>query len=762
MSKGNSRSKSSSSGRLGAESNAILDQANKKVAEVEERLKSFPSGISVSDLVKSIGQIKSATESYNMLGNTTSETEKYLNKSRKALEVAIDVQKVINARENAQNATQETKDAASTFQIYTDVPLTALNITADSKEDAVIINKIKEAIVSKACGYRSFENYAGSTEIKAFFDSIAIDRYKYARFKEMHTGSESVMLFGPPGTGKTLLAEAVANELKPYGVSFISVSASDVKSRFVGDTEKGITFLFKVARELTNDGMGNYGKKPCVIFMDEVDGLIDEGSSGVGTGLLSTFNNEVAGFNGKSNEGLIIIAATNYPDKIPPAAFQRFSNRIFIGLPSLDNVREILVGKINKLGWSAFNFNNESLPLWMRSVDLERKEFITNYLEPDVAKQWGFLGQFVEGGSDQSNFAKTADADDLNKDWPVTGPSEVGEVFFNVTADPKNNPWDLIDFMTYYLWVSYYAPREIDGIFNMMLVRAEQRSVVFATNNPTSTSGEYYQKWLLEKKKITKPIERDGKCDKNGKEITRFAMVPLNYTSGEKATERRVEESFGKRFEKDINQVRFGEVWGWTKDTHKDGTFQYKRVAKYDLKAKNENNKKQELKVVVTKVTLKQSVPVQKIINKGEQPKIKRTYSLVRKQTKPLDLEVEDGEDIDTQNITFVETDDWNQKDIPADERLDENNIADVLGICQQTFEDFTLSVQDIRSIPIKNVDKMIEYAENYGRSLKGGADIEQLKAQAAEMKSAPPDDGKYRQIFHQFIDAVTEAYEGK
>ncbi len=79
-----------------------------------------------------------------------------------------------------------------------------------------------------------------------------------------------------------------------------------------------------------------------------------------------------------------------------------------------------------------------------------------------------------------------------------------------------------------------------------------------------------------------------------------------------------------------------------------------------------------------------------------------------------------------------------------------------MLGIAQITFSDFIQAVDLIRSIPIKNVAKMIEYAENYGRSVKGGEDIKQLKKQGAFMEKAPKEESsRYFQIWRQFIDAM-------
>jgi hypothetical protein len=98
-----------------------------------------------------------------------------------------------------------------------------------------------------------------------------------------------------------------------------------------------------------------------------------------------------------------------------------------------------------------------------------------------------------------------------------------------------------------------------------------------------------------------------------------------------------------------------------------------------------------------------------------------------------------------SKHLTFVETETWNN--IPASENMTEDSMPKVLGISQITHNDFLQALNDIRSIAIKNVDKMIEYAENYGRSLRNGDDIRQLEEQASIM----PQSQKGLTIIHSY-----------
>lgn len=154
-------------------------------------------------------------------------------------------------------------------------------IKLQNQDEVEIYNKITRAIVTKTCGYRTFEDYSGGQPLKTFFEAIGVQRFEYRNFEEEFADkTDTVLLFGPPGTGKTLAAEATADLLKTkgYGASLISISASDIKGRYVGESEKSMSILFQVARHLTRkNGKGPFGARPVVVFIDEIDGLIDEG-----------------------------------------------------------------------------------------------------------------------------------------------------------------------------------------------------------------------------------------------------------------------------------------------------------------------------------------------------------------------------------------------------------------------------------------------------------------------------------------------------
>jgi len=146
---------------------------------------------------------------------------------------------------------------------------------------------------------------------------------------------KGVLLIGPPGTGKTLLARAIAGEAS---VPFFSISGSDFVEMFVGVGASRVRDLFE------------QGKKnaPCIIFIDEIDAVGRHRGAGLGGGhdereqTLNQLLVEMDGF--ESNEGVILVAATNRPDVLDPALLRpgRFDRRVVVGRPDVQGREAIL------------------------------------------------------------------------------------------------------------------------------------------------------------------------------------------------------------------------------------------------------------------------------------------------------------------------------------------------------------------------------------------------------------------------------------
>lgn len=136
------------------------------------------------------------------------------------------------------------------------------------------------------------------------------------------------MLYGPPGCGKTLLAAAAAAEIDGY---FINVDAASTMSKWLGEAEKNVSKLFRLARKL-HDSEG----VPVLLFIDEIDSLLGSRNSDVGgeVRVRNQFLTEMDGINDKSkNSKLYVIGATNKPWALEAGFLRRFQKRIYVSLP---------------------------------------------------------------------------------------------------------------------------------------------------------------------------------------------------------------------------------------------------------------------------------------------------------------------------------------------------------------------------------------------------------------------------------------------
>ena len=147
-----------------------------------------------------------------------------------------------------------------------------------------------------------------------------------------------ILLYGPPGCGKTVLAAATANELDGY---FINVDGSSMMSKWLGEAEKNVSRLFKMARSYAErEG------KPVILFIDELDSLLGQRTNEIGGEVRSRnqFLTEIDGINGKGKDiKLYVIGATNKPWSLDLPFLRRFQKRIYVSLPTLEAREKLFI-----------------------------------------------------------------------------------------------------------------------------------------------------------------------------------------------------------------------------------------------------------------------------------------------------------------------------------------------------------------------------------------------------------------------------------
>ena len=182
----------------------------------------------------------------------------------------------------------------------------------------------------------TFNDVAGADEEKEELQEIVEFLRDPQRFTALGARiPKGVLLVGPPGTGKTLIAKAVAGEA---GVHFLSISGSDFVELYVGVGASRVRDLFDQAKK----------EAPAIVFIDEIDAVGRQRGAGLGGGhdereqTLNQLLVEMDGFS--SNEGVIVMAATNRQDILDPALLRpgRFDRQIYVGLPDIKGREEIL------------------------------------------------------------------------------------------------------------------------------------------------------------------------------------------------------------------------------------------------------------------------------------------------------------------------------------------------------------------------------------------------------------------------------------
>ena len=196
--------------------------------------------------------------------------------------------------------------------------------TKITKEASKLRGALAETIVMEKPDITMDEVANLETAKQALREAIVLPLQRPDLFQGARKPWRGVLLFGPPGCGKTLLAKAIANECE---ATFFSADAASLVSKWLGESEKLIKELFKLAKE----------EQPSIIFIDEVDSIATQrgsrdeigGERRIKTQLLV----EMEGVKGKQQERIIVLGATNRPWEIDPAFRRRFEKRVYVRLP---------------------------------------------------------------------------------------------------------------------------------------------------------------------------------------------------------------------------------------------------------------------------------------------------------------------------------------------------------------------------------------------------------------------------------------------
>ena len=207
------------------------------------------------------------------------------------------------------------------------------------QEDSEMDAKIESEIMQSNPGVK-FSDIVGMQEMKKIlYEIIIVPTIRPDFFTGIRKPQRGILLFGPPGTGKTMIAKAIASECKS---TFFNISASSLTSKWVGESEKTVKSLFKIA----------YKKAPSIIFIDEIDSILskrNESENEATKRLKTEFLIQFDGLGSNTNAKLLVIAATNRPMDLDEALLRRLPKRVYCGPLDVEGRFDFIKKVINRV-----------------------------------------------------------------------------------------------------------------------------------------------------------------------------------------------------------------------------------------------------------------------------------------------------------------------------------------------------------------------------------------------------------------------------
>ena len=273
--------------------------------------------------------------------------ENIIKKPEKPQEILRNANKNINRKSSNNNFNQNNNfnnnmnnnNFHNNYRSYNNNNVPNNNKNFDGKDGDEMDEKIESEIMVKNPGVK-FNDIIGMKEMKRIlYEIIVVPTIRPDLFTGIRKPQRGILLFGPPGTGKTMIAKAIASECNS---TFFNISASSLTSKWVGESEKTVKSLFKLA----------YKKVPSIIFIDEIDSILSKRSENENEAtkrLKTEFLIQFDGLGSNTNAKLLVIAATNRPMDLDEALLRRLPKRVYCGPLDEEGRFEFIKKVINRV-----------------------------------------------------------------------------------------------------------------------------------------------------------------------------------------------------------------------------------------------------------------------------------------------------------------------------------------------------------------------------------------------------------------------------